>query len=46
MALLVIDGQVIVGLSGGESATRGLLDAYDPQSGRRIGRFDTVSFTC
>jgi alcohol dehydrogenase (cytochrome c) len=42
MAPLVIDGKVIVGISGGEYPTRGFLDAYDPQTGARIWRFYTV----
>ena len=33
LAPLVIDGKVIVGISGGEYATRGFLDAYDPETG-------------
>jgi alcohol dehydrogenase (cytochrome c) len=41
-APLVIDGKVIVGISGGEYATRGFLDAYDPDTGERIWRFYTV----
>ena len=42
MAPLVIDGKVIVGISGGEYATRGFIDAYDPATGERIWRFHTV----
>jgi alcohol dehydrogenase (cytochrome c) len=42
MAPLVIDGKVIVGISGGEYPTRGFLDAYDPATGSRIWRFFTV----
>lgn len=42
LAPLVIDGKVIVGISGGEYPTRGFLDAYDPQTGKRIWRFYTV----
>ena len=42
MAPLVLDGKVIVGISGGEYPTRGFLDAYDPQTGKRIWRFYTV----
>jgi alcohol dehydrogenase (cytochrome c) len=41
-APLVIDGKVIVGISGGEYPTRGFVDAYDPETGVRIWRFDTV----
>jgi alcohol dehydrogenase (cytochrome c) len=42
LAPLVIDGKVIVGISGGEYPTRGFLDAYDPATGARIWRFYTV----
>ncbi|MEQ1911849.1 MAG: PQQ-dependent dehydrogenase, methanol/ethanol family [Vicinamibacterales bacterium] len=42
MAPLVLDGKVIVGISGGEYPTRGFLDAYDPETGKRIWRFYTV----
>jgi alcohol dehydrogenase (cytochrome c) len=42
LAPLVIDGKVIVGMSGGEYPTRGFLDAYDPETGKRIWRFSTI----
>lgn len=42
LAPLVLDGKVIVGISGGEYPTRGFLDAYDPQTGKRLWRFNTV----
>ncbi len=42
LAPLVIDGKVIVGISGGEYATRGFIDAYDPAAGERIWRFHTI----
>jgi alcohol dehydrogenase (cytochrome c) len=42
MAPLVVKDKVIVGISGGEYPTRGFLDAYDPQTGRRLWRFYTV----
>ena len=42
LAPLVIDGKVIVGISGGEYATRGFIDAYDPESGERIWRFNSI----
>jgi len=42
LAPLVIDGKVIVGISGGEYPTRGFIDAYDPETGERIWRFYTV----
>ena len=41
-APLVIEGKVIVGISGGEYPTRGFVDAYDPETGLRIWRFYTV----
>ena len=42
LAPLVLDGKVIVGISGGEYPTRGFIDAYDPQTGKRLWRFNTV----
>lgn len=42
LAPLVIDGKVIVGISGGEYATRGFIDAYHPETGERLWRFNTV----
>ena len=42
LAPLVVDGKVIVGISGGEYATRGFIDAYDPSSGTRLWRHYTV----
>ena len=42
LAPLVLDGKVIVGISGGEYPTRGFLDAYDPRTGKRLWRFNTV----
>jgi alcohol dehydrogenase (cytochrome c) len=42
LAPLVIDKQVIIGISGGEYAVRGFLDSYDPQTGERIWRFHTT----
>lgn len=42
LAPLVIDGKVIIGISGGEYPTRGFIDAYDPVSGERIWRFNTI----
>lgn len=41
-APLVVHDKVIVGISGGEFASRGFLDAYDAESGRRLWRFWTV----
>ncbi len=41
-APLVVDGMVITGVSGGEYATRGFIDAYDPATGERLWRFNTI----
>jgi alcohol dehydrogenase (cytochrome c) len=41
-APLALDGEVIVGISGGEYGIRGFIDAYDPKSGARLWRFWTV----
>jgi alcohol dehydrogenase (cytochrome c) len=41
-APLVADGKVVVGVAGGEFAARGFLDAYEPETGRRIWRFYTI----
>ncbi|MEQ8406829.1 MAG: PQQ-dependent dehydrogenase, methanol/ethanol family [Gammaproteobacteria bacterium] len=42
LAPLVIDGKVIVGISGGEYQTRGFIDAYDPETGEQLWRFNTI----
>jgi alcohol dehydrogenase (cytochrome c) len=42
LAPLVIDGKVIVGNSGGEYTTRGFIDAYHPETGARLWRFQTI----
>jgi alcohol dehydrogenase (cytochrome c) len=42
LAPLVIDNKVIIGISGGEYAVRGFIDAYDPATGERIWRFNTT----
>jgi alcohol dehydrogenase (cytochrome c) len=42
LAPLVVKDKVIVGISGGEYATRGFIDAYDSQTGTRVWRFYTV----
>ncbi len=41
-APLIVKDKVIVGISGGEYATRGFIDAYDARTGARIWRFHTV----
>jgi alcohol dehydrogenase (cytochrome c) len=42
MAPLVVKDKVIVGVSGSEFPTRGFIDAYDAQTGKRVWRFYTV----
>ena len=41
-APLVVKDKLIVGMSGGELATRGFLDAYSLETGKRLWRFNTV----
>jgi alcohol dehydrogenase (cytochrome c) len=42
MAPLVVNNKVIVGTSGGDEGARGLLDAYDADTGKRLWRFWTI----
>jgi len=42
VAPLALGDRVIVGVSGGEYGIRGLLDAYDARTGKRLWRFWTV----
>lgn len=42
LAPLVIKDKVIVGISGGEQAVRGFIDAYDAKTGERAWRFYTI----
>ncbi len=42
LAPLVVNGRVIVGVSGGEFGVRGFVDAYDARTGERRWRFWTV----
>ena len=42
VAPLVVKDKLIVGMAGGEYATRGFLDAYDLQNGKRLWRFYTI----
>src|SRR4029453_7156961 len=42
LAPLVVKDKVILGISGGDYPTRGFIDAYEPQTGKRIWRFYTV----
>jgi PQQ-dependent dehydrogenase (methanol/ethanol family) len=39
---LVVNDKVILGVAGGEFATRGFIDAYDAASGKRLWRFNTI----
>jgi PQQ-dependent dehydrogenase (methanol/ethanol family) len=41
-APLVIDGRVIVGITSGECALQGFVDAYDAATGARLWRFWTI----
>ena len=42
LAPLVVKNKVIVGVAGGDFATRGFIDAYDAETGARAWRFYTV----
>lgn len=42
MAPLVVKDKVIIGTSGGDEGVRGLLDAYDAETGKRVWRFWTI----
>ena len=42
MAPRIAGGKVIIGVSGGDTITRGFFDAYDAQTGQRSWRFYTV----
>jgi alcohol dehydrogenase (cytochrome c) len=42
LAPLVVKNKVIVGVAGGDFATRGFIDAYDADTGARAWRFYTV----
>lgn len=39
---LIVKDKVILGVAGGEFATRGFIDAYDAATGKRLWRFDTI----
>jgi alcohol dehydrogenase (cytochrome c) len=41
-APLIVNGLVVVGISGGEFGIRGFLAAYDPETGQQRWRFDTI----
>ena len=42
IAPLVVKDKVIIGIAGAEFGTRGWIDAYDAQTGKRVWRFYTV----
>ncbi|MEO8097031.1 MAG: PQQ-dependent dehydrogenase, methanol/ethanol family [Acidobacteriota bacterium] len=39
---LAINGKIITGIAGGEFGIRGFVDAYDPATGARLWRFNTI----
>jgi alcohol dehydrogenase (cytochrome c) len=39
---LIVKDKVILGVAGGEFATRGFIDAYDAATGARLWRFNTI----
>ena len=39
---LIVKDKVILGVAGGEFATRGFIDAYDAVTGQRLWRFNTI----
>ena len=39
---LIVSGKVLLGIAGGEFATRGFIDAYDAATGARLWRFNTI----
>jgi len=41
-APLAIKDKIVVGIAGGEFGIRGLIDAYDPATGKRLWRFHTI----
>jgi len=41
-APLTLNNKIIVGIAGGEFGIRGFIDAYDPATGKRLWRFDTI----
>jgi alcohol dehydrogenase (cytochrome c) len=42
MAPTVVDGKILIGISGGEFGIRGFMRAYDAESGKLIWNFDTI----
>ena len=41
-APLALKDKIIVGIAGGEYGIRGFVDAYDPATGKRLWRFNTI----
>ena len=41
-APIIVKNLVVTGMAGAEYGTRGFVDAYDPESGKRVWRFYTV----
>ncbi|HUO23805.1 MAG TPA: PQQ-dependent dehydrogenase, methanol/ethanol family [Caulobacteraceae bacterium] len=41
-APLALDNMIVVGMSGGEGGVVGFLEAYDPATGKKLWRFDTI----
>ncbi len=41
-APLAIDNMIVVGMSGGEAGVVGFLEAYDPATGKKLWRFNTI----
>jgi PQQ-dependent dehydrogenase (methanol/ethanol family) len=41
-APLALNNKIVVGIAGGEFGIRGFLDAYDPATGKRLWRFNTI----
>jgi PQQ-dependent dehydrogenase (methanol/ethanol family) len=41
-APLAVKNKIIVGVAGGEFGIRGFIDAYDPATGKRLWRFNTI----
>jgi alcohol dehydrogenase (cytochrome c) len=42
LAPLVVKNRVLVGTAGAEFGTRGFIDAYDAETGKRLWRFETI----
>jgi PQQ-dependent dehydrogenase (methanol/ethanol family) len=41
-APLAIKDKIVIGVAGGEYGIRGVVDAYDPATGKRLWRFNTI----